>query len=379
MADVVSEHAPNPRRSTRLLPAAMTVVEVGDSIAASMCGRFLHQLGARVIKVEPPTGSPLRSHPPFLAAGATEKSAMFEWLNAGKEFASADVTTAAGREAVEALVRTGVDVILLSGRLEEWEGIGLQPSAWSALAPNRVVVGRVTMFGDLGPYADMTGGDLQAQALGGLTTLIGFAHREPLRLGGSQAQCATGMALLTGVLIGLYGGATSGRDTFFATSVLETVAHLEWKSASIAQSGGTAGVRGSDGGPVIVRCRDGFFAFFFRPVDWAKVKGLIQDPRLDGVDFATHAKRVENQRQLIAVLEDTTRETAKRDLYQRAQEAGLPAGYMATMEDLIESPQYRARDFFDEVDIEGCGRGLLPGAPWQVMPMPANARKAGES
>lgn len=267
------------------------------------------------------------------------------------------------------------DVVLMSGRLQEWDRFGLAPSRLASLSP-RAVIGRVTMFGDDGPYADLAGGEVQALALGGLMNLIGLPEREPLRLGGVQAQSAAGLAMLTGVTIGLFARSATGNGGEFVTSVLEAVAHLEWKSAVSSSRPGPSTRRGPDAGPLIVRCRDGFFALFYRPDDWRKVMAAFDDPRLDDPKFGTLASREANREALAATIGEIAASMSKRDLYHRTQGLGIPTGYLATMGDLLHSPQYHARGFLTEIDLEAGGRGVLPAAPWQVT-VGVGARAAG--
>lgn len=348
-----------------MLTAETRVLELGASIAAATCGRFLRHLGAEVITIEPPGGSALRDSPPFLpGVDQPRRSALFAALAAGKEHRRLATETDHGRAAVEELVR-GADVVLMSGRLHEWASVGLSPARLTVIAP-QLVIGRVTMFGDAGPYADLAGGEVQALALGGLMNLIGLPEREPLRLGGVQAQSAAGLAMLTGVLTGLFARAAGGGGSEFVTSVLETVAHLEWKGAVSAGGSGSSTERGPDAGPMIVPCSDGFFALFYRPDDWPKVKAALDDPRLDDPRFETHTSREAHRDALVEVVSDVTSPLTKRDLYHLTQRFGVPTGYVASIGDLLASPQYHARGFLTEVDLDTGGHGVLPGQPWRT-------------
>jgi crotonobetainyl-CoA:carnitine CoA-transferase CaiB-like acyl-CoA transferase len=115
-----------------------------------------------------------------------------------------------------------------------------------------------------------------------------------------------------------------------------------------------------------VRTRDGHFGLFFAPHHWEAMKEVLGDPRLDDPRFATPRSRAEHQAELTEVFEQTTAGMSKKELYERAQARSIPAGYIATMTDLLESPQYRARDFFRPIEVDGVGAGLVPDAPWVV-------------
>ena len=118
---------------------------------------------------------------------------------------------------------------------------------------------------------------------------------------------------------------------------------------------------------MVVQTDDGHFAFFFVPRNWEDVKTVVGDPRLDDEQFATDAGRAAHQDELAAIIEDTSRTQSKKDLYYRAQALGIPAGHVATMTDLLESPQYRAREFFDKLDIKDRRQGEIPSVPWQIL------------
>jgi crotonobetainyl-CoA:carnitine CoA-transferase CaiB-like acyl-CoA transferase len=349
----------------RLLEEPATVIELGDSLAGSYCGRLLLQLGATVVKVEPPEGSPLRATAPFLDSPSGRLSATFAALNAGKQIVSLGLDTPEGRAGVETLLRERGDVVVMSGTIADWTARELPVGRVRELAP-RAVLGRVTTFGDDGPYADIVGGELQAQALGGLMNLVGEPPREPLRMGGYQAQYSTGLALFTGFSLGLFHRAQTGEGSSFSTSVLETVSHIEWKSGLSYQVDGSIVTRGSDGAPAILRAKDGMFAFFYRPDDWPKVLAILDDPRLNVEEFATQKGRDLNRRALLELLNECTSKFSKHELYHKTQAGRMTTGYMATMGDLLDSEQYRARDFFEEIDLGDVGVGVLPGAPWRL-------------
>jgi crotonobetainyl-CoA:carnitine CoA-transferase CaiB-like acyl-CoA transferase len=353
------------------LTGVMTVVELGDSVSASMCGKLLRQLGATVIKVEPADGSPLRHAQPIVQVGGGEVSTLFAYLNAGKKSVTADLASASGRRRIEPLLCDHADVVLVSEDSVDWRREAMPSTA------RPVVLARVSMFGNTGPYRDYAGGDFQGQAIGGLVNLVGDRDRHPLRLGGSQAQYATGLSMLMGVTIARHRAAITGESAEFSTSVFETIAYLEWKSVSQFQDDGTIVHRGSRTGPMIVRTRDGFLALYYRVQDWPQVKTVLGDPRLDDPRFDTPKGRDQNRDALVEIVESNTLKESKLSLYARAQAAGVPVGYVATMSDLLDSQQYRVRHFMTEIDLGGLGKGIVPGPSWRGSGGPDHAVGAG--
>jgi CoA:oxalate CoA-transferase len=351
-------------RATTLLPGSIRVLELGESLSTAMCGLMLSKLGAQVTRILPSgTSSALDALGPFIGTGAQRRSAVAEWLHQGKTLLEVDL---AERETLEAHVR-GADVVLVAGMTAEWAAAGLPVEDVRAMAPT-AVIGQITQWGDGGPHAHLHGGELQLQAMGGFMNLIGVMDREPVRLGGYPMQGIAALLALDGVMIGLFRRQSTGEGAHFHTSEFEAVAHAEWKIATSVQAGRQKELRGQDGGgPVVVRCRDGHFALFFVPKNWDDVKTIIDDRRLDEERFSTPTDRARNRAELKTIIEETTRSLSKEDLYYRAQALNVPAGHVATVSDLLSSPQYTARDFFQAVEVPGVGHGYLPEAPWQVL------------
>jgi crotonobetainyl-CoA:carnitine CoA-transferase CaiB-like acyl-CoA transferase len=354
-------------RRTALLPADLRVVELGESIATAVCGRFLERLGLSVTRVLPAgeTGV-LDLLSPRIGEGADERSAISEWLRHGKTLAELDVDSNDGKARLDALI-ADADVVLVTGTTAQWSERGISLAHVRHLAAS-AVLGHVTPWGDTGPYSHLRGGELVAQAAGGLLNLLGRADREPVRLGGHPMQSVTGLLALDGVLIGLFRKQSTGEGSSFAISEFEATAHLEWKIASSHQAGRPRERRGDEGGgPLVADTKDGHFGLFFTPPNWPAVKELIGDPRLEDERFADTRGRATHQQELARIVNETTRSQSKTDLYHRAQARGIPAGHVATMTDLLDSAQYRSREAFQQIEIDGIGVGRIPDAPWQVL------------
>lgn len=363
-------------RSTTLLPMSTRVVELGESVATAIAGRFLQRMGATVTCVVGPDGvSELDAAGPSIGEGPF-RSATAVWLREGKQRIELDWQDASGRERLLELITTA-DVILISGTTQSWRERGLDLDSVCRSAA-QAVVGHITNWGDSGPSSTARGGELLAQAAGGLMKLVGRLDREPVRLGGNPVAAITGFLALDGVLIGLYHRQSTGRGSAFSTSLFESTAHLEWKIASSRQAGRPPELRGDDGGAVVVKTLDGHFGLFFTPVHWKGVKALIADPRLDDERFASTAGRSAHQVELTEIVEATTRSMSKKELYRRAQEKGIPAGHVATMSDLLTSPQYRTRDFFQTITVDGLGSGEIPDVPWQILTLADVPERSGE-
>ena len=266
-----------------LISSPISVIELGDSLSGSFCGRLFHQLGAHVVKVEPPGGSPLRMTAPLVDGELGPLSTTFFAVNEGKETMVVDLDSPEGLTDADQLLKKA-DVIIMSGTNAQWAARNMAVDRLRSSNP-AVVIGRVTVFGEEGPYADFVGGELQAQALGGLMNVVGEYPREPLRMGGYQAQYSTGMAMLSGFALGLFRRKHTGTGSSFCTSVIETVCHLEWKSAISYQVDGAVVTRGSDGAPAILRACEWILCALLPPRRLAEGGDDIPRPATHSTDL----------------------------------------------------------------------------------------------
>ncbi len=340
------------------------VVEVGGDIAGAFCGKLLAALGADVIKVEPPAGDPCRRRGPFLRGQVDpESSLLFLYLNTSKRGITLDLTSPTGAE-LFARLAAAADIVVESlgpGRAEE---LGIGYGVLARGGPGLIMTS-VTPFGDTGPYRDYLDGELVLLALGGLLNMVGDSDREPVRLGGYQAQYATGLAAFTGTMIALWHRDLTGTGQHIQISAHEAVAFLEWKSPVYYQSDGRVRRRGGEQSQwLVLPCRDGFVAFVYQDGNWPAVKELVGDPRLADPKFADRRGRVANRAELREVLAAWTAERTKEQVYHAAQALGIPVGMVADAADLAASAQYRARGFFTRVNHPRTGAALYPGVPF---------------
>ena len=178
--------------------AGVAVVEAADGIAGAFCSRSLADLGADVIKVEPPSGDPLRSHGPFPNDEPhTEASGLFRFLNANKRSVTIDVASATGTSLFDRLLAAADVVVIQGGARAQLDLDRIRERQSSLIATS------ITPFGETGPYRGYTAYDINVSAAGGLSYGTGFPDREPLTiplqqnayLSGFAAALATTMAL----------------------------------------------------------------------------------------------------------------------------------------------------------------------------------------
>lgn len=356
----------------------LRVAELGDSPGTAWCGKLLGAVGAHVVKIMLTSGREPAAWP--RGSPGSLGTATSVYLDSDKRMAAVDWHSADGAASARSLL-VDQDVIVTPLSAAELDERGLDHRTLSRDRPG-LVIAHGTMFGEGGRYQTLAGSGLQALALSGLLSMVGEPDRPPLRLAGLQPEYTLGLSLFTGIMLALYGRAHGpGGATVVTTSAVRSLAYLDFKSLAYLESEARVLGRGSDRGPLVLRCADGHVGFYYRPEEWQAVTRTLGTPALDDPRFATQAGRDRNRAALRDAMEQGTRSVRKVDLYHRAQAAGLPVGAVLTVPELLDDPQYRAREFLQRRTVPGIGAVTMPSAPWLVdgeRPCPRVAVRAPE-
>ena len=356
----------------------ISVLDLSQGVAGPFCAKLLAGLGAEVIKVEPPvTGDPSRSSQPFLSESATpEGSALHSFLNTSKKSVTLDPAVPAQGRAVKRLAQD-CDILIESFTPGYLSGLGLGYGDFSESNPNLVYVS-VTPFGQTGPYRHYRGSDIVAQAVGGLMYTIGLPDKPPLKVGGESGLYTTGVSAFSATMLALYAKDTQGFGQHVDISAMEVMTVSQIHSSIYAQFGRTPARRGSN----LVRAKDGWVSpgleTGVQEGTWSKVCELLGKPELiDDPRFTTQESRRANQQELLDVIADWAGTMPKEEIYHTLQALRTITGYVATVEDLLQSQQFVYREFFQTVVDPEFGDVVHPGAPfridgnsWQLLPPP---------
>lgn len=295
------------------------------TIAGAFAGRLLADLGAEVSYEEGTVSDRLRQVPPMVGGGG----ALFSFLQAGK---TAIRVGGAERDAVLAKE----DAAILD--------IGAFLSLPSRSLPRARAV--LSLYGEQAHAAHGT--EFTIMALSGLLDIVGDPERQPLKLGGHQAAYSAGLSAFTGLLAALC--RTHGEEAAQETvrvSMLDTMLWINWKSAVASRATGeTSSRRGSAAEWQVVRCADGWVAVIYQPEDWAALKALVGDARMDEERFSTAEARLANGRALAAVIEAGLARYSREEIRARALASRLPLGPVWSLAELMDDPHYRARSVF---------------------------------
>ena len=324
--------------------AGARVVDLTASLAGPTATQLLAALGADVVKVEPLTGDHARAWgPPFLSG----ESAMFLASNAGKRSLALELGDERGREIVLQLVERA-DVFLQSLRPGAADRHGLGAAELRRRNP-RLVHCSIGAFGAAGPLSDQPGYDPLLQAASGIMSVTGESDRPPVRVGVSLIDHGTGVWAALGVLAALWERERTGVGRTLELSLYETA--LSLLSTQLVGFLGTGAVprrEGSafpqiapyqvfatrDGELMIVAGNDKLFAALCAVLG---VPGLATDRR-----FLTNPDRVTNRVELVAVLEEQTRERESPELLDALVAAGVPASPVHDVGEAARHPQTEA-------------------------------------
>lgn len=346
--DPTSEPEPEPGPAPGGPLDGYRVLELGQLIAGPFCGQLLGDMGAEVIKVEPPgTGDAMRQWGQVLPGG---ESLWWSVVARNKKSVTLDLRTEEGRAAVRRLAAES-DIVVENfrpGRMEEW---GLTYEALSATNPGVVMV-RVSGFGQTGPYAHRAGFGAVGEAMGGLRYIVGDPDRPPVRTGIALGDALAGMFGAYGALCALLEREHSGRGQQIDVAIYESVlafmeslipeyqvaGHVRERTGATLPGVAPSNVYPTrDGGTVLIAANQD--TVFRRLATAMGCPELGRDPR-----YATHTARGERQGELDAIVAAWTATVDAAELIELMAEHGVPAGQIYRPPEMLADPHFAARE-----------------------------------
>jgi CoA:oxalate CoA-transferase len=329
----------------------VVVVDLTRVLAGPYAALLLAELGARVIKVEPPRhGDDSRAIGPFLTTQSGKvKSGYFMSVNRGKESIALDLKAQTDREIFERLLARA-DVLIENYRGGTMEKLGY---GWNTLKERfpRLVYAGISGFGHTGPYANRPAYDMVVQAMGGIMSLTGHPGGPPTRVGTSIGDLTAALYGTIGIVTALYDRKATGKGMKVDIAMLDCqVAFLENAIARYVATGNVPGPLGTrhpsiapfaafatkDSYIVIAAGTDALFA---RTAEVLERPELATDPR-----FRTNHDRVVHALALQDEIESALASRTSQDWLARLEEAGVPHGPLNNVADVMADPQIAARN-----------------------------------
>lgn len=361
-----------PKKDPRGL-GAIRIVECGQGVSAAYGAKMIADLGAEVIKVEPPAGDLTRGRGPFPADQPDpEKSGLFTYLNINKRGVTADLTKPEGRELLGRLLE-GADILIHNVPPYERAAMGLESEALCAKYPGLIVTS-ISMYGDRGPRANWRGYELNASNAGGWAFLSPgaspYPELPPLKPFGAQCDYQGGAHAALTTLAAYRHKLRSGRGQGIDVSEQEAIAAmLEMNFMHWTYAGRETSRLGSRAlGPwFIADCADGkLFVLSVEEDQWRRLVELMGNPEWAKEDiFKDRMTRAQNMDALRALMDEWLRSNKVLELYRSAQENRIPFAPVNTMQQMYASEHLRERRFFVRFAQPGFGELNLPGAPSQ--------------
>ena len=343
----------------------VVVLELATGVAGPYCGRLLCDLGAQVIKLEPPEGDRCRNELPMVNG----ESAFYAWLNAGKLNVSlvredSRVEVVAARADIVIHNDIGDTAIALESELQE-----LNPAA---------VIVSLSPYGRSGERSEWQASPLTEYATSGYHYIAGDSEREPLALPGHHVEFHAGMHAATAVLAGLHYVREGGDGQLVEVSHQEAMlSDHAWLTTSWTHEGRIQRREGNQ----FVPCADGYIYLF----------GLAPSPNLfvmiDRLDMLEDEELLqplvwrERLGEVLAAFAAWCATRTRDVIYHAAQELRIAVTPLNTMADVAVSEQLLAREWFSQIDVAGISL-LAPGAPYRLMGTPcamsSSAAAAGD-
>jgi formyl-CoA transferase len=362
--------------------AGLRVLELGTLLAGPFCGQLLGDFGAEVIKIEPPNqGDPMRVWGREKAGG---RSLWWPVVARNKKAITLDLRQAEGQALLKELVKQS-DFLLENfrpGTMEKW---GLGWSELSAINPRLIMI-RVSGFGQTGPYSRQAGFGAIGEAMGGLRYVVGDPSTPPSRMGISIGDSLAATFACIGALSALHHRERTGRGQVVDSAIYEAVlnmmeslitefdkvGYIRERTGAILPNVAPSNVyRTGDGMVLIAANQDTVFS---RLAEAMGQPGLAQDPK-----YSTHGARGAHQVELDALVEQWTQTLTTRQVLDLMDQFGVPAGLIYRAPDMLEDPHFQARNAIVSVPHPDFGELKMQNVAPKLSETPGSIRSPSPS
>ena len=359
--------------------AGIRVVELGQLIAGPFCGQLLGDMGAEVIKVEPPQVDGKGGGDPMRNWGHGEEKLWWEVVSRNKKSVSANLRIPEGQDIVRRLAAKA-DILIENfkpGTMEKW---GLGPDDLHAINPRLIIV-RVSGYGQTGPYSSRAGFGGIGEAMGGWRYIVGDPDRPPSRMGVSIGDSLAATYGCMGALAALHARERTGRGQVVDSALYEAVlqvmeslvpeylvsGHIRMRSGSILEGVSPSNVYPAKDGEYLIGANQD--AVFARLCEAMGQPELAKSER-----YATHIARARHLRELDDIISDWSRNLTVDEIEALMIKHSVPAGKMYRAPEMLEDPHFAARDSLVEVETPKWGKIKMQNAFPRLSDTPSKIR-----
>jgi formyl-CoA transferase len=358
--------------------SGLKVIELGQLIAGPFAAKTLSDFGADVVKIEPPDGGdPLRQW----RRVKDGTSVWWQVQSRNKRSVGLDLKTPEAQDIVRRLA-SQADVLIENFRPGAMEGWGLGPEVLLAQNPKLIML-RVSGYGQSGPYRDRPGFGVVAEAMSGLRHLTGEPGRVPVRVGVSIGDTLASLHGVIGILMALHERNRSGQGQVIDVALYEAV--FNCMESLLPEYSAFGAVRGPAGSALpgiaptnAYACADGGYALvagngdsiFKRLMQCIGRPDLAQDP-----DLAKNAGRVQRVEEIDAAIGAWTATQSVDQVLAALEQAQVPSGKIYTVADIAADPHYAARGMLGQVPLDDGSALSVPGFVPKLSRTPGGHRR----
>jgi crotonobetainyl-CoA:carnitine CoA-transferase CaiB-like acyl-CoA transferase len=333
----------------------LRVLDLSKVLAGPLCAQYLGDMGADVIKVEPPAGDDTRAMPPFREADGCKAGTIFLAANRNKRSIVVELGTPEGRDTVHALARHS-DVVISSFGPGVAAKLGVDHRTLRELN-DRLICCEISGFGSVGPMRAGKGYDVILQAFCGMISITGEPDGPSVRSPFSPVDQATGLHALVGILAALHERDRTGHGTCLEASLFDTATGFLGTFLQAYWERGTEPVRAGSGHESL--CPYQIFETADKPIMlgvandslWrsfcriAELEPIRDDPR-----FATNVVRVQNRAQTVSIVSEALKRRSRADWLGLLDGAGIPCAPVHTLGELSAHPHARESGMLIDYD-----------------------------
>jgi formyl-CoA transferase len=352
------------------------VLDVTQFMAGPFCGTILADLGADVIKIEPPTGDSTRQ---MVGASGTE-SPSFNAVNRGKRSVVINLKTTDGQQLFKRLAQSS-DILIENYRPGVMQGLGLGHEALSAINP-RLIYASISGYGQTGPNRTKGGFDLIAQGVSGIMSVTGETGRAPVKAGIPLTDLGAALFAATGILAALHHRSVTDGGQYIDTSLVEAgIALSVWEATEYFSGLGTPAPLGSahrmNAPYQAIQCADGYVTIGANTNRlFQRLCGVLGHPEwADDPDFINNGSRVRNRTKLATLIEGVMSGQPCRHWLSLLDAADIPCGPINNYAQVFSDPQVAARGMVLQTDHPVLGRLRTLGSPIKMSATPPDATR----